>query len=112
MSGAGSECRSFFVPAQSGIPVGLSTIGIPLLMRTGSKLDHAVVMRRQVTHRIGRPRVAGDGKGLTAAAAEIDVAPLAARARLRQPVGAAERVEGRRVLPDLGQRMIAHVPEF
>src|SRR5262245_42346996 len=69
-------------------------------------------MRRQMTDRIGRARIAGDGEGLAAAAAEIDVTPLAALARLRQPVGAAERHERRRRLPDLGERMVADIPEL
>src|SRR5207244_4177048 len=47
-----------------------------------------------------------------AAAAEIKLAPRAARARLLHPCAAAERVEGRRVRPDIGERTLAHVPEF
>ena len=61
----------------------------------------------------GRLRgVAGEREGLAAAAAEIELATRAARARLLHPRGAAERIEGRRVRPDIGERMLAHVPEF
>src|SRR5215467_12337303 len=70
------------------------------------------MMRGELTHRIGRARIAGERKSLAAAAAEIDLAPLAALARLRQKIGAAERREGGRGNPDLLQRMVAHRPEL
>ena len=66
----------------------------------------------EVAHRVGRGRVAGEREGLAAAAAEIQLAARAARARLLHPGGAAEGIEGRRVRPDVGERMLAHVPEF
>src|SRR5215510_3376729 len=62
--------------------------------------------------RVGRRGIAEEGKGLTAAAAEILLPPHAARAWLLHPAGAAKGVEGRRVLPDVGQRSLAHRPEF
>src|SRR5260370_445054 len=62
--------------------------------------------------RIGRGGVAGERKGLAAAAAEIELSTRAARARLLHPRRAAEGIEGRRVRPDIGERMLAHVPEF
>src|SRR4051812_33980850 len=67
---------------------------------------------REMADRVGRARVAGEREGLTAAAAEILLASRAARARLLHPGGATERVERRRVRPDIGERMIAHVPEL
>src|SRR6185436_21159594 len=51
-------------------------------------------------------------ESLAAAAPEIDVTTWTARARLLHPCGAAEGVEGRRVCPDIGERSLAHVPEF
>src|SRR5262249_40995498 len=67
---------------------------------------------RKMTHGIGCTGVAGEREGLAAAAAEIELSPRAARARLLHPCGAAEGIEGRRVCPDIGERMLAHVPEF
>src|SRR5262245_35593318 len=67
---------------------------------------------REVADRIGRRGVAQERKGLATAAAKILLAPRAACARLLHPAGATKGVEGRRVLPDVGERMLAHRPEF
>src|SRR6266436_7858367 len=75
-------------------------------------LLHHMVMRREVADRIGGAGIAGECEGLAAAAAEIDVAALAALARLRQETGAPEGVERGVVFPDLAQRMVFHGPEF
>src|SRR6266446_10100738 len=66
----------------------------------------------EMAHRIGCGGIAGEREGLAAAAAEIELATRTARARLLHPRGAAEGVEGRRVCPDIGERTLAHVPEF
>src|SRR6476619_4433364 len=66
----------------------------------------------EVTHRIGCGGVAGKREGLAAAAAEIQLATRAACAWLLHPCGATEGVEGRRVRPDIGERMVSHVPEL
>src|SRR6516225_12432607 len=66
----------------------------------------------KMARRIGGGGVAGQREGLTAAAAEIELATRAARARFLHPRAAAEGIEGRRVRPDIGERMLAHVPEF
>ena len=50
--------------------------------------------------------------GLAAAAAEIDLPPRTACARLLHPGGSAEGIEGRRIRPDVGERVLAHRPEF
>src|SRR6202035_1349143 len=98
--------RSGFVGA-SHAPVGVRRV---VLQRCkGSDL---VVARRKMADRIGGGGVAGERKGLAAAAAEIDVAAGAALARFFHPRCAAESVERRRILPDVGQRMISHRPEF
>src|SRR5947209_1445613 len=68
--------------------------------------------RREMAHRISRVRIAGDGEGLAAAAAEVLIALGARAARLLHPVEAAECHEGGRVVPDIGERMLAHVPEI
>src|SRR5207244_240467 len=47
-----------------------------------------------------------------AAAAKILLPPRAARARLLHPAGPPKGIEGRRVLPDVGERALAHRPEF
>src|ERR1700759_5076418 len=68
---------------------------------------------RQRAGRIGIGSIAGQRKGLAAAAAEIDLAEFASFAWLLHPAGAAIAVEGIRVLPDPGDRMVrAHRLEF
>src|SRR5579864_6046347 len=68
--------------------------------------------RREMAHGVGRAGIARECEGLAAAAAEIEVAPVAALARLGQKRGAAKCVEGRIVLPDVAQRMVLDRPEF
>src|SRR5260370_13919830 len=76
-------------------------------------LEDLLMHRRQRAGRIGIAGVPGQRKGLAAAAAEIDFPELAALARLRHPSGAAIAVEGFRILPDPGDRMVrAHGLEF
>ena len=76
-------------------------------------LEDLLVHRRQRAGRIGVAGIAGQRKGLAAAAAEIDFPEFAALARLRHPAGAAIAVEGFGVLPDPGDRMVgAHRFEF
>src|SRR5690348_16865306 len=71
-----------------------------------SALEDLLMQRRQRTGRIGISGIARQRKGLAAAAAEIDLPELAALARLGHPGRAAIAVEGLRVLPDPGDRMI------
>src|SRR5262245_33931672 len=66
----------------------------------------------EVTNRIGCGGIAGKREGLTAAAAEIDLATRATGAWLLHPGGTAKSVESRRVRPNIGKRSLAHVPEF
>src|SRR5580765_3405021 len=66
------------------------------------------VVGREMTGGIGGRGIPCEMKGLAAAAAEIDLAPLAAPARLGHPALAAERVEARRVEPDLAERPVLH----
>ena len=70
------------------------------------------VAGREMADRVGCARVAGQRERLATAAAEIDVAPRAASARLLHPRRAAEGVEGRRIRPNIGERVVAHRPEF
>src|ERR1700754_2340557 len=79
-------------------------VGLPLGLALGP-LEEGLVQRRQRAGRIGVGGVARQRKGLTAAAAEIDLAELAGLARLLHPAGAAIAVEGVGVLPDPGDRM-------
>src|SRR6266571_5556203 len=69
-------------------------------------LEDLLMHRRQRAGRIGIAGVAGQRKGLAAAAAKVDFAELAALARLLHPSGAAIAVEGLGILPDPGDRMI------
>src|SRR5215470_8571581 len=65
-----------------------------------------------MAYRVGRRGIADERKGLAAAAAEVLLPACAARAWLLHPAGAAKSVEGRRVLPDVGKRPLAHRPEL
>src|SRR5207302_9812655 len=85
-------------------------IGTVLLHRR--QLHDFAMVRREMAHRIGRARVAGERERLAAATAEVDLAPLAGAAELGKEVGAAERVEGGRRDPDVGERMLLHGPEL
>src|SRR4029077_3467530 len=77
------------------------------------QFENLLVQRRQRAGRIGIAGIARERKGLAAAAAEIDFPELAALARLLHPAGAAIAIEGFRILPDPGDRMIgAHRFEF
>src|SRR5438552_10441377 len=58
---------------------------------------------------LGRSR---NRERLTTATAPIDLTAIAASARLAHPFGAAKRIEGRRILPDLRKALLFHVPEF
>ena len=60
--------------------------------------------RRLHAGRVGRGGIAGNRHRLAAAAAPVDLTPLAAAAWLLHPIRSAERVEGRQIRPDLGQR--------
>src|ERR1700678_1375668 len=64
-----------------------------------------------MTRRVGCGGIAGDRERLTAAAAEIDLAPIAAPAGLLHPVRAAERLEGLAPAPDVRQRPIPNIFE-
>src|SRR5258708_29195538 len=72
----------------------------------GGSSEDLLMHRRQRAGRIGIAGIAGQRKGLAAAAAEIDLLEFAALARLGHSAGAAIAVEGFRVLPDPGDRMI------
>src|SRR3954468_8858515 len=76
-------------------------------------LEDLLMHRRQRAGRVGIAGVAGQRKGLAAAAAEIDFLEFAALARLGHPPRAAIAVERLGILPDPGDRMIrAHGFEF
>src|SRR5262249_23126401 len=70
------------------------------------------VMGSEVAHRVRCGGIAGEREGLAATAAEIELAARAACARLLHPRGAAEGIEGRVIPPVIGERSLAHVPEF
>src|SRR5205085_1872621 len=61
----------------------------------------ACVMGGFVAGRVGRRGVAGERQRLAAAAAPVDLAPLARAAGLLHPIRAAKGAEGRAVAPDL-----------
>src|SRR5581483_7392466 len=68
--------------------------------------EDLLMHRRQRTGWIGVAGVPSERKGLAAAAAEIHFLVLAGAARLRHPASSAIAVEGFRVLPDPGDRVI------
>ena len=67
---------------------------------------------RLVAGGIGVAGVPGQRQRLAAAAAPVDLAPVARAAGLAHPFRAAEGLEGGVRAPDVAKRMIAHVPEF
>ena len=71
-----------------------------------------LVAGREMADRVGRSGVTRQRERLAAATAEIDLAPRAACARLLHPGASAECVEGWRIRPDGGERVLAHRPEF
>jgi len=73
------------------------------LLESGS--DQPVI-GRQGADRIGAAGVARQQEGLAAAAAPVDLAPLATLARLGHPVGAPEAVEGVGAVPDIGKAAV------
>src|SRR5262249_136216 len=75
------------------------------------KSGELAVVGREMAHGIGCASVTGEREGLAAAAAEIHPATRPASAWLLHPRAAAKGIEGRRVRPDVGERMLAHVPE-
>src|ERR1700752_2023656 len=79
----------------------------------GGELENPLMMRRQRAGGIGIAGIARQRKGLASAAAEIDLPEFAALAGLAHPARPAISVEGFRVLPDPGDRMIgSHRFEF
>src|SRR5215510_1595394 len=69
-------------------------------------LEDRLVHRRQRAGGIGVAGISRQRKSLTATAAEIDLPELAASAGLWHPARAAISVEGFRMLPDPGDRMV------
>jgi hypothetical protein len=92
---------------RSHAPVIIGGVGLD-----GRKPGDFCVLGSEVTHRIGCGGIAGEREGLTAASAKIQLAARATCAWLLHPCGAAEGVEGRGIRPDIGERTLAHVPEF
>jgi hypothetical protein len=72
----------------------------------------AFVMGRLVAGGIGVARVSCQSQRLASASAPIDLAAVARTAGFWHPIGAAERLEGGVRVPDVAERMIAHVPEI
>src|SRR5690348_12636385 len=70
---------------------------------------HELVIRGEMADRVGAGGVTGERERLAAAAAEVELTTLAAAARVRHPRLATEPLEQRRLLPDPGQRVLAHV---
>src|SRR5216683_1969881 len=64
--------------------------------------------RGKTADRIRLGGISGKHKGLTSAAAEIDLLSSATAARLEHPIVTAKCVQPRRLAPDLRQRAVAH----
>src|SRR5262249_29834522 len=104
---ADASCARRLGPARAPVDERRRGLGgLALRDRDERRVPHGLAARR-----IGRRSVAGDGEGLAAATAEVDLAPLAATARLDHPIRAAELLECLAVQPDLRQRLFAHVVE-
>src|SRR6476659_6805575 len=78
-----------------GVPRVAIDEGRRLFCRLGAgKRHHLAVIGRERASRIGVAGIAGDGHGLAAASAEVDLAERARAAGLLHPFRAAEGVEG------------------
>src|SRR4051794_18052456 len=78
------------------------------LVGRAHRLGHEPVVGSEVADRVGPGGVAGELERLAPAAAEVELAAVAAPARFGHPVRAAEGPEQRRLVPDPGQRVLAH----
>ena len=83
---------------RGGAGSGVAAIDVGCFALLRGERGHNRMLGGEVTDRVGCAGVAGERKGLAAAAAEILKAPWAARARLLHPIGAAKRIERRRGL--------------
>jgi hypothetical protein len=92
--------------------LGVTAVDIGNITSLFGKFGQETMMGREMTDRIGGPRITQQRKRLAPASAEILKSPRAARARLLHPVRAPKGVKGRRVTPDVRERMRAHRPEF
>src|ERR1700761_4045773 len=72
------------------------------------KSENLAVQRGLAAGRIGGGGVTGQGEGLAAATAMVDLAEFTAFAGLGHPAGAAIEVQGRRFLPDLFDGPVPH----
>jgi hypothetical protein len=80
-------------------------IGVGRVVLHSRQRGDILVAWREMADRVGRAGVPGERERLAAAAAEIDLAPRTACARLLHPGGSAEGIEGRRIRPDVGERV-------
>ena len=85
-------------------------VGVGRVVLHSRQRGDILVAWREMADRVGRARIARQRESLAAAAAEIDFAPCAACARLLHPGGSAEGVEGRRLRPNIGERVLARRP--
>src|SRR5262245_8739936 len=86
--------------------------GWRLFCRLGSgERHHLAVIGRERASRIGVASIAGDGHGLAAASAPVDLAERARAARLLHPFRSAEGVEGIGIEPDVEQLPVLHIVE-
>src|SRR5215831_11650959 len=90
----------------------LASVSVRDILADCGEFRHERMIGRQVAYRVGGPGIAGEQEGLAPAAAEVLLAPGAASARLAHPVGSAKSAKGRRVAPDIRQRMIPDGPKF
>src|ERR1700689_4520758 len=65
-------------PAPAPEPRSHPPVVVWFVLLHGRERGDNLVAGREMTDRVGRARVAGEREGLTAAAAEIDIAPRAA----------------------------------
>src|SRR5262245_15008222 len=71
-----------------------------------------MMLRRELTYRIGGSGITSEQKCLAAAAAEVDLATIAASTWLGHPRRSSEALEDRCTGPDLRKRGVAHVGKF
>jgi hypothetical protein len=101
--------RSVISRQTSGI---LAEDQIPKKLFIRSALDslsHEPMMGRIIACRVGLGWIASEKRGLTTAAAKIDLSLWTRLTRLRHPLGAAKAIETFRSVPDRGKRPLSDI---
>ncbi|MNR49945.1 hypothetical protein D3C85_1693950 [compost metagenome] len=82
------------------------------MLRLLPRRQDLAVVGRLGADRVGVAGITGEQEGLAAAAAEVLLLLVAGAARFGHPVVATEAVEAEGLVPDMPQRVLAHIGEL